>query len=58
MTKLDINRKMIGKPVFVRVSATVWISGVVEDVIDEETFRVELENKRKEKVNIFDIRAA
>lgn len=54
MTKIEVNKKMIGKSVYVLNGR--W-SGTVVEVVDDETFIIIDDGGVKHKVDIFDIRA-
>lgn len=54
MTKVEVNKKMIGKSVYVLDGQ--W-NGTVVEVVDDETFMVADESGTKHRVDIFDIRA-
>jgi hypothetical protein len=56
MSKIDYNRKMIGKSVRVASAGEPEWIGMVEDVKDEETLLVRDETILRE-VSIFDIRS-
>ena len=55
-SKVDINKKMVGKPVLVVSQGVSW-TGVVSDVLDEKTFRVTNIKGQNKNVDIFDIRS-
>lgn len=58
MSKLEFNKKLIGKIVYVLESDHTW-RGKVLDVVDESTFLVEMIDNPKESpvtVDIYDIR--
>jgi len=54
--KVEINKKMVGKPVLVVSQGVSW-TGVVSDVLDEKTFRVTNIKGQNKNVDIFDIRS-
>jgi len=54
-TKLEINKKMIGKPVKVLEQENNWV-GYVVSVEDESTFKVS-DGEKVAIVDIFDIRS-
>lgn len=54
-TKIDINKRLIGKPVKVLDHENEWL-GTVVSVEDEETFSVS-DGEKIRKVDIFDIRS-
>jgi len=54
--KLEINKKMLGKPVSVQ-GDKVW-EGIIEEAVDEETFLVkDVDTFEMRQVSIFDIRS-
>lgn len=53
--KVEVNKKMVGKNVWVIEGRYTWMGEVV-DVKDAETFFVKDVNKEIKEVNIFDIR--
>ena len=55
-SKVDINKKMVGKTVLVVSEGNNW-TGVVSDVLDEKTFKVTDIKGEKKSVDIFDIRS-
>ena len=56
MNKIDYNKKMVGKSVWVIDSPKSWM-GTVENVLDEETFVVKNAIKSTiHNVNIYDVR--
>tara|TARA_Y100001963_G_C6793285_1_gene456923 strand:+ start:11525 stop:11710 length:186 start_codon:yes stop_codon:yes gene_type:complete len=55
-SKVDINKKMVGKTVLVVSQGNSW-TGVVSDVLDEITFKVTDIKGEKKSVDIFDIRS-
>ena len=55
-SKVEINRKMVGKTVMVVSQGAHW-TGVVSDVLDEKTFKVTDIKGQDKSVDIFDIRS-
>ena len=55
-SKVDINKKMVGKTVLVVSQGNNW-TGVVSDVLDEKTFKITNIKGENKSVNIFDIRS-
>ena len=55
-SKVDINKKMVGKTVLVVSEGKNW-TGVVSDVLDEKTFKVTDIKGENKSVDIFDIRS-
>lgn len=55
-SKVDINKKMVGKTVLVVSEGNNW-TGVVSDVLDEKTFKVTDIKGENKNVDIFDIRS-
>ena len=55
-SKVDINKKMVGKTVLVVSEGNNW-KGVVSDVLDEKTFKVTDIKGENKSVDIFDIRS-
>ena len=55
-SKVDINKKMVGKTVLV-VSEENNCTGVVSDVLGEKTFKVTDIKGENKSVDIFDIRS-
>ena len=55
-SKVDINKKMVGKTVLVVSQGNNW-TGVVSDVLDEKTFKVTDIKGENKSVDIFDIRS-
>tara|TARA_B100000214_G_scaffold366454_1_gene335427 strand:+ start:57 stop:242 length:186 start_codon:yes stop_codon:yes gene_type:complete len=55
-SKVDINKKMVGKTVLVVSEGNNW-TGVVSDVLDEKTFKVTDIKGENKSVDIFDIRS-
>ena len=55
-SKVDINKKMVGKTVLVASEGNNW-TGVVSDVLDEKTFKVTDIKGENKSVDIFDIRS-
>jgi hypothetical protein len=50
--KIEVNRKMIGKVVFI---VSLELTGTIEDVKDAETFIINILGEKRE-IDIFDIR--
>ena len=55
-SKVDINKRMVGKTVLVVSKGNSW-TGVVSDVLDEKTFKVTNIKGENKNVDIFDIRS-
>tara|TARA_Y100000361_G_scaffold24217_1_gene19286 strand:+ start:565 stop:750 length:186 start_codon:yes stop_codon:yes gene_type:complete len=55
-SKVDINKKMVGKTVLVVSEGNNW-TGVVSDVLDEKTFKITNIKGENKSVDIFDIRS-
>lgn len=55
-SKVDINKKMVGKTVLVVSQGNNW-TGVVSDVLDEKTFKITNIKGENKSVDIFDIRS-
>jgi len=54
--KLEVNKKMVGQAVGVHDDS--WWEGIVERVVDEETFLVkDIQTLEVRRVSIFDIRS-
>tara|TARA_B100000287_G_C20529604_1_gene740267 strand:- start:329 stop:511 length:183 start_codon:yes stop_codon:yes gene_type:complete len=54
--KLEINKRMVGKTVLVLEDTSNW-TGVVNEVLDEKTFKIANVKGGSRKVDIFDIRS-
>ena len=54
--KLEFNKKMIGKTVLVLEQGSNW-TGIVNEVVDSDTFRITNIKGRNKKVDIFDVRS-
>jgi hypothetical protein len=54
--KLEFNKKMIGKTVLVLEQGSNW-TGIVNEVVDSDTFRITNIKGSNKKVDIFDVRS-
>jgi hypothetical protein len=54
--KLEFNKKMVGKTVLVLEQGSNW-TGIVNEVVDKNTFRITNIKGSNKNVDIFDVRS-